>query len=71
VAKTAIIISVRSADAHGFQWIWRSADEKHRCAKTFVYFYDCVEDARRAGFTVELPSHPSNGGDGERPHGLR
>jgi hypothetical protein len=66
VAKTAKIVSVRSSDAHGFHWIWRSRDNAQRSATTFVYFYECVQDARRAGFAVELPNHPLNPVDGGR-----
>jgi hypothetical protein len=66
--KTAQIVSVGSADAQGFRWAWRSSDGKKKSATNFAYFYECVEDARAAGYTVELSGTIPRNVDGS-PHG--
>jgi hypothetical protein len=42
------------ASLGGFVWKWRASNGKQQSASTFVYFYDCVENARCAGYAVEL-----------------
>jgi hypothetical protein len=71
LGKTAQISSVHASNPHGFQWVWRSIDGNQQSPKMFAYFYDCVEDARRAGFTVNLPGRFRKALSGGYGHGLR
>ena len=70
MAKTAQIYSVRTPDAQGFCWAWRGSDGKQQSPENFVYFYECVEDARRAGYSVVLGGASAKGVDGGEHHGL-
>ena len=70
MAKIAKIVSVRSGDAQGFCWQWQSADGKHRAAAKHGYYYECVEDARKAGYDVELTGTFAKSVDGSDRHGL-
>ena len=38
-------------------WGWRA--EGRSCSELFGYYYNCVEDARRHGYHVELANKPS------------
>lgn len=38
-----------------YRWHWQSKDAKRK-SDTFRYFYECLEDARRNGFEVDLQS---------------
>jgi hypothetical protein len=60
MTKMAHVFPVRTADAHCFAWRWRGSDGAREASSSFVYFYDCVEDARRAGYAVDLVT-PANG----------
>jgi hypothetical protein len=42
---------VHSAKPHEFEWEWRC---ERRSPKTFAFFHDCMDDARRKGFRVVL-----------------
>ena len=48
--KIALISSVRVAGVHSFGWKWRAEDGKAESAETFMYFYDCCENARKRGY---------------------
>lgn len=58
-----------------FAWTWRSSDGSARSVRAFPYFYECVEDARRAGHSVDLGSRDINlerdptTAEAHRPHG--
>lgn len=40
---------------HGhFHWHWRDADHNRKSGRSFPYFYDCLQDARRHGLQVDL-----------------
>jgi hypothetical protein len=52
--KLAVIFSVPSTTSSGFEWRWRSADHKHESANSFFFYRDCVTDAERNGYKVEL-----------------
>jgi hypothetical protein len=43
-----------SADGSRFEWKWRCTDGKQESTRSFAFFYDCVEDARRHGVDVDL-----------------
>jgi hypothetical protein len=63
-AKAASVVSIKSSDANGFRWVWRSSDGERQSRADFAYFYECVESARRAGYSVELRSAPKKRDDG-------
>jgi hypothetical protein len=65
MTKAAQIVAVQSSDAHGFRWKWRSPDDGNQSKNTFLYFFDCLQDARSAGYTVALGR--SSPRDQERP----
>ena len=54
MAKIAQVFSVRTSDATGFLWAWRCCRGSAHSHSNFLYFYDCVEDARRAGYGIEV-----------------
>lgn len=62
--KQARVVSVTNPGVGGFgyEWKWRAEDGR-TSPTTFAYFFECVEDARRNGFEVELvPAGALNGG---------
>jgi hypothetical protein len=52
--KTALILSVRANGPHQFCWTWRAEHGADQSQKTFTYFYDCLDDARQAGYTCRF-----------------
>ena len=52
-ARTAIVFSVL-VGTNAFAWKWRSSDSTEKSSASFALFFDCVQDARRAGYTVQL-----------------
>ena len=70
MVKTAELFSVPTADMFGFAWRWRVANGSRQSESTFTYFYDCVQDARRAGYAVELGVASAKGLDGSSLGGL-
>jgi len=53
MGRAAQVFPLRTPAVHGFHWKWRCVDGSNESATTFIYFFDCVEDARRAGYCVE------------------
>jgi hypothetical protein len=68
--KTAVVFAVDAGTDQGFVWKWRAADNKEQSAATFTYFYECVNDARQAGYTVELSGTSAKAVDGSDHRGL-
>ena len=68
--KTAIVFSIPAAGAAGFGWKWRASEGTKQSSSTFAYFYECVESARAAGYTVELNTARHENADGSRYRGL-
>ena len=69
--KRAVIHSVRVAGSHAFGWKWRSEDGSSASADAYVYFYDCIQSAKKAGYECrfggdqpELPAQHSDGDPG-------
>lgn len=62
--KPAVIFPVRASGPNKFRWRWRAAECKDESAGTFLYFYDCVEDARARGYrcTIKDTKLGPNGG---------
>ena len=52
--KTAEIFSVTSRLPHGYGWKWRCHATKTESSETFGLFYECVQDARKHGYEVDL-----------------
>ncbi len=52
--KTAVVFSIPADVTAGLSWKWRASERTRQSRSTFVYFYDCVESARAAVYTVEL-----------------
>ena len=48
------LFPVSSGDSKEFRWEWRANDNSRRSSQSFERFHDCMEDARRNGFEVEL-----------------
>ena len=59
--KQAVIHSVRVAGTHRFGWKWRSEDGSRSSSEAYVYFYDCLQSARKAGYECRF------GGDEAEP----
>ena len=52
--KTAEVYSMRAQTAHGVVWKWRSDDRTRRSWMAFATYDDCVEDAKKSGYSVSL-----------------
>ena len=62
--RTAQIVPISAKGSKDFRWEWRSHDGKTKSATSFVYYHECVEDARGAGFEVELSGTEAKNLDG-------
>jgi hypothetical protein len=51
--KKAQVIAVPS-HPNGYEWRWACTEGKTRSKGTFEFFYDCLEDAQRRGYEVEI-----------------
>ena len=51
--KLGEIYCARATGA-AFAWKWRSADGKQESKRAFDYYFECLEDARRHGYTAEF-----------------
>ena len=52
--KVALVLSVRAAGADRFRWRWQPEDGTPVPSKTFKYFFECCEDARKAGYECKF-----------------
>ena len=50
----ANIYSVATTGPQAFVWRWRTHDGLHHSSRSFPFYFDCVEDARREGYEVRL-----------------
>jgi hypothetical protein len=48
--KIALVRSVHVTGAQCFGWTWCAEDGKAQSRRTFVYFFECCEDARNKGY---------------------
>lgn len=69
--KIAVVFSVPAAGAVGFCWKWRASDGAKQSHSAFAYFYECVQNARAAGYTVDLGSARDPIRDTGVSHGLK
>jgi hypothetical protein len=60
-------VSVGGGDGQPkFAWKWRSEDRRKESASAFVYFYECVEDAKRNGYMPHIDGEPLTQSDAHR-----
>lgn len=52
--RYAKIYSVPAPGTHLFAWRWRTPDGRQRSPRAFDFYFDCLEDAQRKGYRVEL-----------------
>ena len=69
--KTAIVFSVPAAVPAGFIWKWRASDGSKQSHSAFAFFYQCVENANAAGYTVDLNTARNTHSEAGLPHGFR
>ena len=50
----AEIFSERAPNNHGYVWRWRANGRSP--SQCFNFYYECLDDARRNGYTVQLES---------------
>lgn len=55
---TARIVPVPAKNRHGYRWSWRTLDGAAASERLFDLFFDCLDDARKHGYEVELPPLP-------------
>ena len=73
--KVALVHAVPIWHTPRFAWRWRGEDGLEGCGDAFEYFFECCEDARKAGFrckfvkaapdvpapSVAIPERPGGG----------
>jgi hypothetical protein len=52
--RKAVVFSIPVSMTDSFAWRWRSEDHTRESEAAFHYYLDCVADAKRHGYTVEL-----------------
>jgi hypothetical protein len=52
--RKAVVFSIPLSTSDSFAWRWRSEDHARESDAAFRYYLDCVEDAKRYGYTVEV-----------------
>jgi hypothetical protein len=52
--KTATISAIPAGGTPGYAWTWRSNTDNATSASAFTYYFDCVTDARKHGYNVDL-----------------
>ena len=50
----AVIFSIPTTTSHRYSWRWRSVDSKAESGAQFVYYHECLADARANGYSVQL-----------------
>lgn len=54
--KVALVHAVPTRHAQHFAWKWRAEDGIQSSSDAFEYFFECCEDARKAGFQCKFVS---------------
>jgi hypothetical protein len=63
--KTAKIFPITSKGEPGYAWKWRCAESNVESKDLFTLYYDCVTDARKQGYQVDLSGeHRRTASDG-------
>lgn len=58
--KPAVIFSIPSITSPGYCWRWRSVDGKTDSESQFVYYHDCLADAKAKGYSVRFEAARGN-----------
>jgi hypothetical protein len=69
--KKAHIYSVPSKTPQGYAWKWRAATGKRVSAKSYAFYFDCLDDARDGGYEVALTYAMGATAPGGAVHSLR
>ena len=65
--KKAVMFSVPCSHQNGYVWRWRCIDSQEESAEAFSFYHDCLTDAQKRGYEVNVtPSRGSNAPGGER-----
>jgi hypothetical protein len=60
--KSAVLFSELMTAAPCYCWRWRSDDGKTKSTRSFVYYLQCLADARANGYDVRPPMGASSAG---------
>jgi hypothetical protein len=52
--KAATVTATPTGESSGFSWVWRCEADNVVRAGAFAFYYDCVADAQKHGYTVEV-----------------
>ena len=52
--KTAEISAIPAGEAPGYAWTWRCSADNRASKSAFTFYYDCVMDAKKHGYEVDL-----------------
>jgi len=52
--KKAEIYAAAAGHSPGYAWKWRCMIDKTHSRHAFLFYYDCVADAKEKGYEVEL-----------------
>ena len=52
--KHAEVYSVPIRGTDRFEWRWRALGARHASSRCFMFYFDCLEDARLNGYQVQL-----------------
>lgn len=66
--KNATVFSIPLHNANGFSWRWRCVDGTYESNKVFLLYHDCLMDAQRRGYEVELTHAQGLTAPGGKPH---
>ena len=69
--KRAEIVPVPAGHAHGYVWKWLCKEPKAESNTTFALYYDCLSDARKHGYEVELTHAQGLTAPGGAQHNMR
>lgn len=69
--KKAEMFPIESKQAPGYVWKWRCVNSKVDSNEAFTLYYDCLMDAQRKGYEVELTRARGVTAPGGVQHGMR
>ncbi|HEX2829107.1 MAG TPA: hypothetical protein VHP37_22350 [Burkholderiales bacterium] len=52
--KVALVVSVAVTGGDRFAWQWRPEDGTGTLSDAFEYFFECCQDARKAGYECKV-----------------
>lgn len=48
------LYAIPTHEAPGYRWRWRTTNGQVRSKSSFLYFYECLEDAQANGHVVDF-----------------